>query len=183
MLKLCACVCEVLLHRGRSLDLLFELACCRLGLVLIVIVVAVVAATKMYPCCVRVRCSGAPACVRCVLQCGINKKKGHCRDGNLNNPHPDGIQEAAHASESMASTFVPRNAARSHWNSDSAGLCLDAKSRIDPWLPIRETGTGLTLGLTMTMTMTHSEKVNQHESAAWPYKHECKGHNTAKKNC
>ena len=33
----------------------------------------------------------------------------------------------------------------------------------------------------MTMTMTHSEKVNQHQSAAWPCRHEWRDHNLAKK--
>ena len=33
----------------------------------------------------------------------------------------------------------------------------------------------------MTMTMTHSEKVNQRQSADWPYRHERSGHDPAKK--
>ena len=35
--------------------------------------------------------------------------------------------------------------------------------------------------MTMTMKMTHSHKVNQHQSEARPYGHECRGHNSAKK--
>ena len=35
--------------------------------------------------------------------------------------------------------------------------------------------------MTMTMTMTHSEKVNPHQSAAWPYWHGRRGHNPTKK--
>ena len=36
--------------------------------------------------------------------------------------------------------------------------------------------------MTMTMTMTHSDKVHQHQSAAWPNGHEGRGHNPAKKS-
>ena len=34
---------------------------------------------------------------------------------------------------------------------------------------------------TMTMTMTHSEKSHINQMRAWPYRQECRGHDTAKK--
>ena len=36
--------------------------------------------------------------------------------------------------------------------------------------------------MTMTMTMTHSEKSHIRRMKAWPYKQECRGHDTTKKN-
>ena len=34
---------------------------------------------------------------------------------------------------------------------------------------------------TITMTMTHSEKSDIRQMKAWPYRQECRGHDTAKK--
>ena len=38
------------------------------------------------------------------------------------------------------------------------------------------------LGMTMTMTMTHSEKSHINQMRAWPYRQECRGHGSTKKN-
>ena len=35
---------------------------------------------------------------------------------------------------------------------------------------------------TMTMTMTHSEKSHIRRMKAWPYRQECRGHDSTKKN-